>query len=285
MNLLYRRNIMYPQQFYFFWLTKATVAAILAAFGQDDGRQVIKATNAYLNQLAASDRDKATALAGFINEGHPYDALISMYNQDGLVFQMDRAYGLSAAKWTDLIGDTEFVGTNVQIIDDMPYFNGSAYYTGDESYHDPANTTIEVVFYNEVSSGWKALYFENSQSNAREKRALGFSRDNGEYIAFGCGTANFNNPIFTIPLNDLVRVSISGKNTVAVQNGVTATSSRPDYFGKNDLPNTFIGTRDKSSHNFVGKIYAIRIYNRLLTEQEILANQDIDLKRFTPSTP
>lgn len=49
-------------------LTSATRAAILAAFGQTDGKAVIKATNRYLNQLAASDRDKATALAGFINE-------------------------------------------------------------------------------------------------------------------------------------------------------------------------------------------------------------------------
>ena len=44
------------------------MTAIYGAFGQRDGMAVIKATNAYLNQLAASDRDKATALAAFINE-------------------------------------------------------------------------------------------------------------------------------------------------------------------------------------------------------------------------
>ena len=48
------------------WLLPATKQAILGAFG-DDGVAVIKATNAYLNGIAASDRDKATALAGFIN--------------------------------------------------------------------------------------------------------------------------------------------------------------------------------------------------------------------------
>ena len=51
----------------FGWLTQATKQAILGAFG-DDGKAVINATNAYLNGIAASDRDKATALAGFINE-------------------------------------------------------------------------------------------------------------------------------------------------------------------------------------------------------------------------
>ena len=49
------------------WLTAATKQAILGAFG-DDGVAVINATNAYLDGIAASDRDKATALAGFINE-------------------------------------------------------------------------------------------------------------------------------------------------------------------------------------------------------------------------
>lgn len=49
------------------WLTKETKQAILAAFG-DDGMAVIKATNAYLDGIAASDRDKATALAALLNE-------------------------------------------------------------------------------------------------------------------------------------------------------------------------------------------------------------------------
>jgi hypothetical protein len=50
------------------WLTGAACGAILGAFGVLDGKAVIKATNAYLNQLAATDPTKASALAGFINE-------------------------------------------------------------------------------------------------------------------------------------------------------------------------------------------------------------------------
>ena len=50
------------------WLTGATNTAILAAFGQTDGKAVIKATKAYLNALAATDSNKATAIVGFINE-------------------------------------------------------------------------------------------------------------------------------------------------------------------------------------------------------------------------
>ena len=53
------------------WLDVPTVAAILAAFGVVDGKAVIKATNAYLNAIAAqgqAGKDKATALAALINE-------------------------------------------------------------------------------------------------------------------------------------------------------------------------------------------------------------------------
>lgn len=58
------------------WLTGATKAAILAAFGQTDGKAVIKATNAYLNALAATDPTKASALAGFINQYPLYAACV-----------------------------------------------------------------------------------------------------------------------------------------------------------------------------------------------------------------
>lgn len=50
------------------WLNGTTTGAILAAFGQTDGKAVIKETNAYLNALAATDKTKASALVGFINE-------------------------------------------------------------------------------------------------------------------------------------------------------------------------------------------------------------------------
>ena len=56
-----------------YWLRAAAQQAILAAFGQRDGKAVIKATNAYLNALYATDPTKAQALAGFINQ-YPYYA-------------------------------------------------------------------------------------------------------------------------------------------------------------------------------------------------------------------
>lgn len=48
------------------WLLSATLQAIVAAFGAE-GTEVIRKTNDYLNHIAASDMDKAQALAAMIN--------------------------------------------------------------------------------------------------------------------------------------------------------------------------------------------------------------------------
>lgn len=60
----------------FAWLKAATKAVILAAFGQTDGKAVIKATNAYLNALAVTDKSKASSLAGWLNTYAVEDARI-----------------------------------------------------------------------------------------------------------------------------------------------------------------------------------------------------------------
>ncbi len=91
------------------WLTKATKQAILGAFG-DDGLAVIKATNAYLDGIAASDRDKATALAGWLNtyaieDAHIVYSLVPTLNVD---------------RW--LVGDgSAWINTNMNIYSDIGY--------------------------------------------------------------------------------------------------------------------------------------------------------------------
>lgn len=51
------------------WLTQETRDAIIAAFGAEDGKMVVRATNEYLVQVMKdSGKEKAIALAGFINE-------------------------------------------------------------------------------------------------------------------------------------------------------------------------------------------------------------------------
>lgn len=83
------------------WLEKATKAAILAAFGQTDGKAVIKSTNAYLNVIAATDPTKASALAGFINE----DPMLAPYFIQGgeLKYFLSGKDDLVNGAWVDRI--------------------------------------------------------------------------------------------------------------------------------------------------------------------------------------
>lgn len=118
------------------WLTKATRAAILAAFGQTDGYAVIKATNAYLNALAATDQTKASALAGFINEDPMFVCSLGLQPQ-GVEMPSRYVYGdgqawfntnyplYSVANW-DIIYDMELIGLfNYQGILSFYSFNNS----------------------------------------------------------------------------------------------------------------------------------------------------------------
>ena len=264
------------------WLRAATKAAILAAFGQTDGKAVIKATNRYLTQLAASGqagKDKATALAGFINQ-HPLDAALygGLYVQDGLVFQMDRAYECTAAKWTDFIGGVEFNGTNVQIVDDVPYFNESASMASASTvFSNSANSTIEAVFKREktticvILSGGAAN--DGNLQLLLNRQGTYHFRNVTQYSAFVDGAST---DLLTVSLN--ADRGYQNKVTLARQTNSSADTTVQSY--------SMIGSRAAgSSLPFKGYLYGIRIYNRLLTEAEILANQDIDLKRFTPSTP
>ena len=92
-----------------YWLDLATLRAILGAFG-DDGKAVIKATNAYLNGIAASDRDKATALAGFINEDPMMVCSLGLEPQ-GVTMPIRTLNGDGIA----------YIYTNIQATDDMTW--------------------------------------------------------------------------------------------------------------------------------------------------------------------
>lgn len=76
------------------WLRPTTKTAILGAFG-NAALAVIKATNAYLNDLARTDKTKATALAEFINEDPMLICSLDLQPQ-GVVMPIRLIYGNGA---------------------------------------------------------------------------------------------------------------------------------------------------------------------------------------------
>lgn len=74
----------------------------------------------------------------------------------------------------------------------------------------------------------------------------------------------------------------SVNTNLALFNGVKHTAKSADTTTGNYSQRINIGgrTSGSKSYNMAGNIHAVRIYNRLLTEDEMLRNQQIDNERF-----
>lgn len=188
-----------------------------------------------------------------------------------LAFMVDCQYECSAAKWTDLMQGIEFASNgNVTLQDGVPYFNGSAWYHNANNLPYAYNTcTIEVVFTREKTG--RANLLDNNSAGK-----IGFLFYS-YYQGVGSNSQSSTRFVARDTLGAFTRVSIA--NNVGYQDGVLMTTQGTSYWGATSSGTTIGGGREK----WQGKIYAIRIYNRLLTEQEMLANQAIDLQRWQAS--
>jgi hypothetical protein len=87
---------------------------------------------------------------------------------------------------------------------------------------------------------------------------------------------------YKLPVGTLMTASIKS-NLPIVANGEyyneTSSTSRGAISNKTAA---YVGARVDGSSivTFKGDIHAIRVYNRLLTEEEILHNQNIDIKKY-----
>ena len=207
----------------------------------------------------------------YVNANPLCAAIWCCYVQDGLVFQMDCNYECTAAKWKDVRSAIEFAGNgSVAIQDGVPYFNGSAWYNNANNLPYAYNTcTIEVVFTREKTG--RANLLDNNLNGT-----IGFLFYS-YYQGIGSNGAFSTRFVARDTLGEFTRVGIAG--SLGIQDGVAMTTQGTDYWTASSSGTTIGGGREK----WQGKIYAIRIYNRLLTEREILANQAIDLQRWQAS--
>ena len=275
-------NLVWP------WLTIVTKQAILGAFGQTDGMAVINATNAYLTGIAASGqagKDKATALADYINNTNPIGgAMLCWYGSDGLAFCLDgQVKGDTAGAWTDCMGGRIYTNYGATEITKGWNFGGSAkmVHTGGVIYPGATSTIEFVVRRTRVQA--EIIFAAGGASNDdslwmvyRGGTQMHF-RNNGNYYGYtdlqqtGYRTTSLN---VNYGVDNFI--DLQSNNIVGGAIGTTADS--------------VIASRNTGSTlYFNGDIMAIRIYNRLLTKEEMLAHQRLDNERFnlglTPSTP
>lgn len=189
------------------------------------------------------------------------------YIQDGLVFHL-RGEDASVSEWIDAIGDRSFAMHNIVITDDGGVtFNGSnsyGEYVGSIGFNSQVGT-IEVVSNHNVGDQYQWLF--HSPSNT---------------IMFAFYTGKLFNRHLG-PFYQIINTgfhTVSSNDTRCYQDG-TAVQKNGTSGGTAKGGNTFVGCRTANDGLwFKGTIYQIRIYNRILTEEEVLHNAAIDMNKY-----
>ena len=223
----------------------------------------------------------------------------SLYVQDGLIACWDGIenagagiHDPAAAVWKDLVAGREFALTGVTVNDDRMTFAGSATSFGNLSAADTTSTfvaakngTMEIVYASPtIVSGQN--YQILLQSTASAGLAFGLYTSSS-IIAYTTSTTT-GKPVLSFTSGTATNsVSVRYSSCVpasAIANGETQSLlSSNNYWGSPDASGTtFIGVRASKANNthFPGSIYCIRLYNRQLTDEEIVANHAIDNMRF-----
>ena len=212
------------------------------------------------------------------------------YVQDGLVFQLDGIdKGNVEGAWVDRKAGRQFTLNNCIVNSDNIEFNGTDSEAIDnDNYHFPTlpeNYTIEVVLY---YGGGSILTENNYSSSSYGSPMMVALYSTANYLTIGRRLY----VVEALPENKYMCLQACAKGeaqTVQVNcNGdVLATGSGTDSivnyrdfdYGQASIGCVWISSSDKAGH-LLGKVYSIRLYNRLLTEEERYNNMVVDYMRF-----
>ena len=195
---------------------------------------------------------------------------ISNYVQDGLVFHLDGINkGGTSGRWSSLVGTAYATLTSsVTSNDNNIQMNGNGTLTVTNGVSTLfASGTIEVCCEIPSSSSSMIIYYGLSNH-------LAFIVY-GQSFFFGMGTSN--NKWQVVPAT---KFTASANSVRFMQNGVAGGTLGSGSWTAGST--RLIGGRTSGSNRYYlnGKIYSIRIYNRQLTESEMLKNQKVDNARF-----
>ena len=215
----------------------------------------------------------------------PAPVVPSGYVSSGIIFFLDGLQSVSATQWEDIIGGKVFALNNCSINAD----NNGVVFNGSTSYGvmDGAVTdnfegeTIEIAINQSGTIVNKTAFCQPYVNQAVGiSMRFGYEASNRPRFAMGLDGVTRNFYYTDITQNKNV---ISGNADMVIVNGTTLTKTHSTYYSKNTTGKTYVGahaTTGNLTGYFSGTIHAIRIYNRKLTQAEILQNQAADVLRY-----
>lgn len=210
----------------------------------------------------------------------------SVLHDNSLVMCLDaahpRSYPGAGATWYDLSGNGRHVSLTSTTFSSAAQgtlvFNGSAYGTFSDA-GLPSGTaacTMETWAYCTTDTGWEIIASYGTFS-AGQTKTLGLYATGPNYVWSGAfsdihvGGAAFNRWFH------LVGTSVGSAQNVYV-NGSYATSATNSWSGV--LNTGRIGQQVNGIQNWYGNISVVKVYNRILTADEIATNYNVQKGRF-----
>ena len=218
------------------------------------------------------------------DSGVIYNKLNNKYIEDGLVFLFDGTIPECKENiLTDFISKKSITtpGTIDYVTNDNNLqINSVSNYcriTFDNNYESNNNYTVEVCFKKNNSND--NMFIFSIGGNGSIKTPMFVKSYN--YLGF---IQHYNQYDYNIDKPGTYTISLNKDNGYINKNHIII-SNTSDYWATFDnnsmtLFRAHVGSMYATSANFTGNLYSIRIYDRVLTQEEQLYNQNMDIKKF-----
>ena len=194
---------------------------------------------------------------------------------DGLVLWLDGLdKGSVLNHWIDKVSSKDFTIYDSDIFEDSIYFKGTntSYAAanapiGNYTYE---GATLELVFKTRM---FGVLFTQNARSSDH-CFSVGPYGDNLVW-------ANISRPVYKLPINYKKNVTVSIQADKAYANLSKMGKGGTDKWDTAHIPSKTVRLGNRNLNlPFSGHLYAVRYYNRQLTEAEILQNQQYDIDTY-----
>ena len=213
---------------------------------------------------------------------------LNPYIEDGLITMWDgiwnAGFGIhdeSATIWKDLIGEKNVtLSPNGSFSENALVCSGAGYAASDGSTFTKEDIkTIEIVFDGERASSGILMVASGYNVNRSQIVSIG-----GNYLFtmnVSSSTAGLKNRC-PIPSSGKVSASLLYSDTDFVKSVVNGTEASVSYSFRSMACGVicFGGRSQNTDVPFSGSIFSVRLYNRLLSDEEIAQNYSVDQRRF-----
>lgn len=191
---------------------------------------------------------------------------------DGLIFHLSGVNkGSDDGTWIDQVNGLVYSG-NAQSIENGFYFSDRTFLSGPNPKIPIDGHTMEFCYDKLLIGNFRI--FDQGSSTGKNLWCVG-----GYFKQLILGTANATPYRNTFPYVDAGTLSFrEDKNSI--QNLKNVSPSSPSYWSTTETNTMTIGVSKDRGDPLTGALFELRFYNRILTDEEILQNQQYDIDTY-----